>query len=261
MKKYFNLKLDEEIEKYKKDDDLYEAFRYSLKSGGKQLRPLLTLATASSIGKNYKDVIDLAIAIEFIHNYSLVHDDLPGMDNDTYRRGKLTTHAKYGDYVGILVGDALLTEAFSKISASQTLNNKDKIITYLCQCIGMNGMIYGQYLDMLYENKKINENILKLIHLNKTGALIRASIICPLLSYGIKDEKYLKIANLLGYIYQLQDDIFDSFNIDDKSNYVNIIGYEETKKRLEEYILKLKDILPKNTELETLILKIIERKN
>lgn len=259
MKNIFDEKLNELIEKYRANTKLYEAFKYSLTVGGKRLRPLLCLSVAKSVGEKYQDVMDLAIAIEFIHNYSLVHDDLPGMDNDKYRREKLTTHAKFGEYVGILVGDALLTEAFN-IIASSKLNNKDRIIKYLCNSIGMNGMIYGQYLDMFNEGKDIDENTLKLIHKNKTGALIKASIICPLLHFDKYSEKYEKISELLGYIYQLQDDILDSDNINDKSNYVNVIGLDKTKKYLNKYITEIKEFVPKNTEFEKLILKIIERK-
>lgn len=255
----FDKRLNKIIERYENNTPLYEALKYSLTSGGKRLRPNLCLAVASSIGKDYNEVIDLAVAIEFVHNYSLVHDDLPGMDNDKYRRGKLTTHAKYGDYVGILVGDALLTEAFN-ILAKSKLNNLNKIIEYLCECIGFNGMIYGQYLDMFYENKDISIETLKTIHKNKTGALISACIICPLLHFDKELSVYSRIAELLGYIYQLQDDIFDSSNKNDKSNYVNILGIEKTKEYLNKYIDEIKRIMPQNTEFSILINKIIERK-
>lgn len=259
MNEAFEKRLNDVIEKYSNNTKLYEAFKYSLTVGGKRLRPLLCLSVANSISEDYTKVLDLAVAIEFIHNYSLVHDDLPGMDNDKYRRSNLTTHAKFGEYVGILTGDALLTEAFS-IIAKSNLNNKDKIIEFLCDSIGMRGMIYGQYLDMLYENKKVDEKTLKLIHKNKTGALIRASIICPLLHFNKYDEKYEEISCLLGYIYQLQDDIFDSIDKEDNSNYVNVIGLEKTKAYLNEYVDKIKKLLPKETSFERLVLKIIERK-
>ena len=259
MLEYFEKELEKSLLYYQKDDDLFKAFKYSLESGGKRIRPILVLLVAKSLGKDYRGIVDLAIAIEYIHNYSLVHDDLPGMDNDSYRRGKLTTHKKFGHFVGILTGDALLTEAFSVVARSKKLENKDGIIICLTECIGMKGMIYGQYLDMLYENKKIDINTLKLIHKNKTGALIRACFNCVLINYGIQDEKYLHIADLLGLIYQLQDDVFDSDNKEDKSNFVNILGYEKTIEILNKYIDELKSILPKGTELEEFILKILGR--
>lgn len=172
-------------------------------------------------------VIDIAIAIEFIHNYSLVHDDLPIMDNDEFRRNKLTTHAKYGADIAILAGDGLLTEAFSIIARSKYLKNKDKIISKLCEYAGLKGMIYGQALDINSNEKDIDT--IKLIHENKTQKLILASIDLVLVELEIEDSKYIQIAKLLGSYYQINDDIKDIDKINDNSNIAKLIGLEQSK--------------------------------
>ena len=257
MIEFFEKKLIEKIESFSNKGLLYEAIKYSLNSGGKRIRPMLVMNVAESIVQNYENVVDIAIAIEFIHTYSLVHDDLPGMDNDRYRRGKLTTHAKFSEYIAILVGDALLTEAFSIISKSK-LNKKVEIIEILSKNAGMDGMVYGQYLDMENENKNVDLELLKTIHKNKTGALIRACFETVLTEYNSFDEKYLKVADMLGELYQLQDDIFDSNNKNDKSNYVNIFNLEEAKKRLNFLKTEIYSLL-KEDSLKEYISKIIER--
>lgn len=259
MKEYFEKKLNEALSYYNTQDNLYKAIEYSINSGGKRIRPLLVLYFSEVLNIKKDEIVDIAIAIEFIHNYSLVHDDLPGMDNDKYRRGKLTTHAKFGEYIGILVGDALLTEAFSIIARSEKLKNKDKLIECLSKNAGLRGMVQGQYLDMQNLNKKLDEKTINTIHEYKTGALIKACFEMVMIHKGLENEKYLKIATLLGLIYQLQDDIFDSKNETDNSNYVNILGEMKAKEKLEKYIKELKELLPINTNLTQFIMKIIER--
>ncbi len=260
MKEYFEKELNKVLEKYQNNNILYEAFNYSLTVGGKRIRPILCLILAKSLGKDYTKVLDIALALEFIHNYSLVHDDLPCMDNDMYRRGKLTTHSKYGEYIGVLVGDALLTEAFSIISESKTLKNKSKTISIISRNIGINGMILGQVLDMQFENEKIDVDTLELIHKLKTANLISACFECVLTEFDIKDDRYIKVANKLGMIYQIQDDLMDLDNKYDKSNYVNILGLEKTKIVLENNILEIRNLLKDNEELLKYIEKIFIRK-
>ncbi len=260
MKEYFEKELSKVLEKYKNNNILYEAFNYSLTVGGKRVRPMLCLILAKSLGKDYTKVLDIALALEFIHNYSLVHDDLPCMDNDMYRRGKLTTHSKYGEYMGVLVGDALLTEAFSIISMSNELENKSKIIEIISKNIGVNGMILGQVLDMQFENKNIDIKTLELIHKLKTANLISACFECVLAEFNIEDDRYIKAANKLGMIYQIQDDLMDLDNKDDKSNYVNILGLEKTKQVLEKNIIEIRNLLKHNKEFLEYVEKIFIRK-
>ncbi len=259
MEKYFDESLKKEIEKYK-DNVMYESISYTLLSGGKRIRPMLVLKLAENLGKDYKQVIDIALAIEFVHNYSLVHDDLPCMDNDLYRRGELTTHAKFGEYMGVLVGDALLTDAFNIISSSTKLKNKSKIIEILTEKIGSKGMILGQVLDMHYSNKDIDEDLIKFIHEKKTTNLIEACFMCVLSEFEINDIKYKKIATNLGAIYQMQDDIFDFENEFDKTNHAKIIGIEKTKKELELKEKEMKKLLENDDILREYINKILNRK-
>ncbi|WP_067140034.1 polyprenyl synthetase family protein [Oceanivirga salmonicida] len=260
MNEYFEKELNNLLKKYEANNVLYEAFKYSLTVGGKRVRPMLILLMAKSLGKDYTKVIDIALAIELVHNYSLVHDDLPCMDNDMYRRGKLTTHAKYGEYIGVLVGDGLLTEAFNVISSSKTLENKSKIIEILSRNIGINGMILGQVLDMKNANKDIDIKTLELIHQTKTANLISACFETVLAEFNVENDKYITVANELGMVYQIQDDLMDFSNKDDKSNYVNIIGIEKTKEVLNEKILKIRNLLKDDKELLSYIEKIFIRK-
>lgn len=257
MIKYFEEELLKSIDKYKDKKELYEAMKYSLNTGGKRIRPMLTLLCADSLNKDYKDVIDIAIAIEYIHTYSLVHDDLPAMDNDKYRRGMLSTFAKYGEYMGILSGDALLTEAFN-ILANSKLKNKANIIEIISRYAGARHMVYGQYLDMKYENQKLDEYMLDDIHRNKTGAMIVACFETVLAEYEIRDERYIKIAENLGKIYQLQDDIFDKNNKNDKSNYVNIFGLEKCQNLLNSLTYEMLSLLDEN-KLKEYIMYILRR--
>ncbi|VWL84789.1 polyprenyl synthetase family protein [Oceanivirga miroungae] len=257
MLSYFESELQKYIKSYDKNK-FSEAIDYILSNGGKRIRPQLILNLAKSLNKNYKEVIDLAIAIELIHTYSLIHDDLPCMDNDDYRRGKLTLHKKYNEYTALLVGCALLTDAFNVIAKSKTLKNKDKIISFISEKIGAKGMIMGQFLDMEYENKEIDEKTLKIIHKKKTAELIKASLIATLINFDIYNEKYEKIAENLGLIYQIQDDIFD-YDTFDNSNYARIIGLDKAKKEILDLKEEIYYLLSDNKEFLEYIDKIINR--
>lgn len=256
----FEKYLEQYLQYYKNDTDLYNAFEYALLSGGKRIRPCLVLLLANDLGFDYRKALDIALAIEMIHSYSLVHDDLPAMDNDLYRRGKKTVHHKYNEYTAILVGDALLTEAFYVLSKAD-FNNVGKLIEKLSYYSGIKKLIYGQYLDMLNENNLIDEKLINEIHLNKTCALIIACFDLVLTAFNIKDEKYDKYINLalnLGLFYQIQDDFFDKDNKNDKSNYFNIIGEKKALLKLNELKNNILGNLNEGN-LRNYILKIIER--
>ncbi|WP_027107755.1 polyprenyl synthetase family protein [Lacticigenium naphthae] len=193
---------------------LEASMRYSLEAGGKRLRPLLLLLTLQSFGGSIADGYPSAIALELVHTYSLIHDDLPAMDDDDLRRGKPTNHKVFDESTAILAGDALLTKAFEIIGKNSQNESKIKIelITLLAQAAGHNGMIGGQQSDMEAEHKNITLLELESIHLRKTGALLRFA----LQAAGIltkQDKKVItilgEIADKIGLAYQIRDDILD----------------------------------------------------
>lgn len=183
--------LKKSLSKYKYPERLSEGMEYAVMNGGKRIRPVIMYIICDLFEKEYKYIEDIALALEFIHCYSLVHDDLPAMDDDMYRRGKLTTHIKYDEATAILVGDALLTEAFNIISDSKNIKDKNKvqIIRKLSEYAGFYGMIGGQYLDIESENKEVSIETLEYIHTHKTGRLLTASVELPLIALDIEDEK------------------------------------------------------------------------
>ncbi|MGL4403862.1 MAG: polyprenyl synthetase family protein [Fusobacteriaceae bacterium] len=228
-----------------------EGMRYSVLNGGKRIRPILLFMTLELLGKNRELGYGSGAAIEMIHSYSLVHDDLPAIDNDDYRRGKLTTHKKFGEAAAILIGDGLLTHAFAilaeknqKISSDKTI----KIIGKIAQYSGINGMLGGQMVDIESEGKIIDFETLKYIHKNKTGKLISLPIEvgCIIGEAGEKETELLKkYGELLGLAFQIRDDILDvegSFEklgkpigsdvCLEKSTYPSIFGMVEAKKIL-----------------------------
>ena len=186
MKSYMQRKMDlinqqlNEIytENMALNKDLAKAMNYSLMAGGKRLRPILIMAAADALGVDGEKFLRLSTSIEFIHTYSLIHDDLPAMDNDDYRRGKLTNHKVFGEALAILAGDALLTMAFEIIATDKNVDaeTKVKIITEMSKAAGAEGMVGGQVIDMQSENKKIDIQTLKQMHAAKTGALFCAAI-------------------------------------------------------------------------------------
>ena len=245
-------------------EKLAEAMEYAVMNGGKRIRPILMYMICDLFEKNnsenYDKVREIAIALEFIHCYSLVHDDLPAMDNDDYRRGKLTVHKKYNEAIGVLVGDVLLTEAFGIIANSKSLGDKNKveIISKLSEYAGFFGMVGGQFVDMESENKKVEIDTLKYIHAHKTGKLLTAAIELPMIALDIegeKREKMVEYSKLLGIAFQIKDDILDiegNFEeIGKKSNdmenekttYPSIFGLNESKRLLQEYLEKARKII------------------
>ena len=232
------------------DPTLCESMKYSLTAGGKRLRPILVMAAADAIGAKGTDFIHIACAIEMIHTYSLIHDDLPAMDNDDYRRGKLTNHKVYGDGMAILAGDALLTQAFEVMLRQDNLSADVllKVVREMSIGAGPNGMVGGQAIDLEAEGKQKSLSLeeLKKMHAGKTGALFRAAIRSGAIVAGASDEELAALttyADCFGLAFQITDDILDvigdeavigkpvgSDERNDKSTYVSLTSLEEAKK-------------------------------
>ena len=265
-KKIVEDSLIELLENYrsKYPEKLAEVMEYTVMNGGKRIRPILMYMICDLFEKNncksYDKIKEIAAALEFIHCYSLVHDDLPAMDNDDYRRGKLTVHKKYNEAIGVLVGDALLTEAFGIIANSKNLGDKNKIeiISRLSEYAGFFGMVGGQFADIESEHKKVEIDTLKYIHAHKTGKLLIAAIELPMIALNIENEKYQKMveySKLLGIAFQIKDDILDiegdfeeigkkSNDVkNEKTTYPSIFGLDESKRLLQEYLEKARKII------------------
>lgn len=195
-------------------ETIHKAMRYSMFAGGKRLRPVLAVAAAEAVGGSMNDILDVACALEMIHTYSLIHDDLPAMDNDDYRRGKLTNHKVFGEGIAVLAGDALLTYAFEIISSAKVAS-PDRllaVIKEISHAVGTLGMIGGQVVDIESEGKSITSETLEYIHSAKTGALFRASIRAGGILAGANEEQLCcltKYAEHFGLVFQITDDILD----------------------------------------------------
>lgn len=263
---YFENELKAELKELSYPETISEGMSYSILNGGKRLRPILLFACLELLGVDIKLGVKSAIALEMIHSYSLVHDDLPALDNDDYRRGMLTTHKKFGEAEAILIGDALLTHAFYLLS-EKNINFLDyekivKIISKTSLYSGINGMIGGQTIDIQSENKAVDLSTLKYIHTNKTGKLIKLpiEIACIIAKADEKTSNLLcEYAELIGLAFQVKDDILDiegsfeelgkSVGSDkklNKSTYPTLLGMEETKKILDDTINKAKNLLEEN---------------
>ncbi len=213
---------------------VHKAMRYSIFAGGKRLRPIITIASAEACGGNLEVVINAACAIEMIHTYTLIHDDLPAMDNDDYRRGKLTCHKAFNEAIAILAGDALLTYAF-EILAQDGIKNKVnmEIIKDISKAIGSKGLIGGQIVDLESENNNFDESILNYIHENKTAALFKAAIKTGALMSCADKEKTTLLdlyAKYLGLAFQITDDILDIEGEKDKIG--KDVGSDEKNSKL-----------------------------
>ncbi|EHL73638.1 polyprenyl synthetase family protein [Bacillus smithii] len=200
---------------------LKEAMDYSLQAGGKRIRPVLLFAAINSFGKDPERGMDAAAALEMIHTYSLIHDDLPSMDDDDLRRGKPTNHKVYGEANAILAGDALLTYAFQIIAQSPDLSEKEKvaIIEQLAKAAGPEGMVAGQVADMEGEKKALTLEELEAVHRNKTGRLIAFSVRAGALIGGATEAElavFEKYAYHIGIAFQIQDDILDIVGSEEK---------------------------------------------
>lgn len=195
---------------------LFEAMRYSLLDGGKRLRPILALASCEAVGGSLEDAMNYACALEMIHTYSLIHDDLPCMDNDDLRHGKPTNHKVYGDAIATLAGDALVTDAFAAVArlpfAKKHPNVALEVIAELSDAAGSRGMVSGQVIDLLGEGRQMNLEQLECLHSKKTGALFLASVVGGARLGGATSaqlDSLSKYARALGLCFQVVDDLLD----------------------------------------------------
>ena len=196
------------------DEKLRESMAYSLMAGGKRMRPILLMAAADAVGADGKRFLSVACALEMIHTYSLIHDDLPAMDNDDYRRGRLTNHKVYGDGIAILAGDALLTLAFSVILRQKDVPSERllRVVDEISRAAGAEGMVGGQVLDLRAENQNISIQDLRRIHMGKTGALFRAALRSGAILGGASAQQLDALtlyAEHFGLTFQITDDILD----------------------------------------------------
>ena len=208
----FEIELNKAFETICAPEVLKDSMKYAISDGGKRVRPVLALSTADMLGIELNSILPFTVAIECIHSYSLVHDDLPSMDNDDYRRGKLSTHKKFGEAQGILTGDALLNFAFEYVLNKENFTLKDgKALSLLAKFSGSSGMVGGQVLDLTNEkSSNVSEKILYEIYTNKTAKLIMAPI---LIASVLADKKHFdslqEYGLNLGYLFQISDDILD----------------------------------------------------
>lgn len=245
-------------------ETILEAMRYSVYAGGKRIRPVLMLAACEMFDYKEDAVIPFACALEMIHTYSLIHDDLPAMDNSDLRRGKKTNHIVFGEAMAVLAGDALLNYAFETM-LSANVNNPDdtrralKAASYMASCSGISGMIGGQVIDIESENKEIDKETLRTLQVKKTGALIRAAVVCGAIIGGADEDDIKALEDYainLGLAFQIKDDILDvegdsitlgkpigGDNALKKNTYVSLYGIDEAKKMLENHSKIAKDSL------------------
>ena len=210
---------------------LFDAMNYSLQAGGKRLRPVMAFEFCRMCGADWRDAAPLAAAVEMIHTYSLIHDDLPCMDNDDFRRGKPTNHKVYGEAMAVLAGDALLTDAFT-VAPTAKLQGRymADAIGILSECAGSLGMVGGQVLDIMSENRELTEQEVLDIQSRKTGALIRAACALGALAGGATEEQFdaaCRFAAALGLAFQIRDDMLDVIGTQEEMG--KGVGTDETK--------------------------------
>jgi geranylgeranyl diphosphate synthase, type II len=236
--------------------DIYNAVHYSVFAGGKRIRPILCLAAVDAVGGNLAPAMPVACALELIHTYSLIHDDLPAMDNDDFRRGKPTSHKVFGEAIAILAGDALLTEAFVLLSRSEKerlpVQRRLSVIQEIAQAAGISGMVGGQALDVLSEKGLPNKDILGEIHRRKTGALIVAAIKAGAILFNASKDKVKALSQYganIGMAFQIADDILNvegnsellgketgSDAVRGKVTYPSLLGLDAAKEKLKQHI-------------------------
>ena len=288
LKKYQEI-VENELKKYIRNEDcpekiLNESMEYSLMAGGKRLRPILVLATYQLFDENYDICMPYASAIEMVHNFSLIHDDLPGIDNDDFRHGKLTNHKKYSEATAILAGDGLLNNAYITISKDllNTKNNEEferKLKVFNEFSVAIDRMIAGEYVDTEFEGKPISSDYLEYMHKNKTGALIRLCVRMGAILAGAKEsnlDELTQYAEKIGLAFQIKDDIL-SVEGDEKitgkpvgndeerhkCTYITKYGLQESKNILEKITNEAIEITEKYGEkgefLKSLAIYIKER--
>lgn len=260
---YFNQTLSQRFSCLKKDAPsiIKDAMRYAVEDGGKRVRPVLCYSTCEMLGGKIDDVKEIALAIEFIHSYSLVHDDLPCMDNDDYRRGKFSTHKKFGENFGVLAGDALLNFAFETLFEKQNISeNYFSAVKIIADNAGYSGMIGGQVLDLKNENNfDPSEKDLYNVYKNKTAKLIETPILTASRMCGDKYyEELFDFGYNLGVLFQITDDIMDEVCTleqigktphkdadENKLTSVKLFGLKGAENRAEEHYKKAKSIMEK----------------
>ena len=252
--------IEEALYRYLPEDgipsDLYKAVRYSVFNGGKRIRPILCLASAEAVGGDLAPAMPVACALELIHTYSLIHDDLPSMDNDDFRRGKPTCHKVFGENMAILAGDALLTEAFALLSRSEKVmfsaERRLAVIQEIADAAGINGMVGGQALDVISEKTGADEKTLLEIHRRKTGALIVAAVRSGAVILNAGKDKIQSLTEYginVGQAFQIADDILNvegdsalmgkgtgSDAARNKVTYPSLLGMQTAKEKLEQHI-------------------------
>jgi len=221
---------------------LQQAIRYALFPGGKRLRPILTIAACETCGGKIEDVLQVACSIELIHNFSLIHDDLPALDNDDYRRGKLSCHRKFGEAIALLAGDALLAKAFELLISAPV-----KVRGEIAQAVGTEGLIGGEAEEIILNPKsKIrNSKFIKRIYLKKTGALIKAAVVCGGIVGGATGRQIQALRSYgekFGLAFQIRDDILDSKG-KDLLSWVKIFGPGAARRDLKRLIKEAKEKL------------------
>jgi len=253
--KEVNNSLNYYISKYKEAPFiLRRAIEYNIKNGGKRFRPVLCLLVAISLGKDYRILLPTACAIEFIHTYSLIHDDLPSIDNDDFRRGKPSCHKRFGEDIAILTGDALFAEAFNIVLKYQIAedNIKIRVLKEISSAVGAEGMAGGQVVDVYFTGKRISRKKLEYMDRNKTGKLITASVRCGAILCKVSENylnKYTEYSENIGLAFQITDDILDiesgknltgktagKDKIQGKNTYPDMWGIEKSKKMVLEKI-------------------------
>jgi geranylgeranyl diphosphate synthase type II len=285
LNKYLNTTakyIDENLKIFLPKDKsvISQAMRYSVMAGGKRLRPIFVILGAEIFGLKKEKVIPAACAVEYLHTYSLIHDDLPAMDNDDLRRGKLTSHKKFGEAAAILAGDALLTESFNLLTQVGVANDRIvKAIKIFSYYSGYKGMIFGQAEDTIETGKWNAKNIslckkrLEFIHINKTSALIKASLLIGGVLAGAKDSdlKLLeKYAHNIGLAFQIADDILDVYadkkllgkNGSDKNNnkltYLSLYGKKKSEQKAKKLILDAKKSVSKFKNKKDILEKLAD---
>lgn len=230
---------------------LFEAMEYSLLAGGKRLRPIFAFEFCRMCGADWKNAAPFAAAVEMIHTYSLIHDDLPCMDNDDFRRGRPTNHKVFGEGMAVLAGDALLTDAFAMASTAKLPKQEDMAtaIGLLAECAGSLGMVGGQVLDIMSEERELNEQEVLDIQSRKTGRLINAACALGSIAGGASDEQFgaaCQFAAALGLAFQIRDDMLDVIGTQEemgkgvgtdaaKNTFVRLYGLEKCEELVQKY--------------------------
>ncbi len=258
---------------------LFEAMQYSLLAPGKRLRPVFAFEFCRLCGGDWKTAAPFAAAVEMIHNYSLIHDDLPCMDNDDFRRGRPTNHKVFGEGLAVLAGDALLTDAFAVASAAKLPQPErmGEAIGLLSECAGSLGMVGGQVLDIMSENRELTEQEVLDIQSRKTGALIRAACALGAIAGGADEQQFdaaCRFAAGLGLAFQIRDDMLDVIGTqeemgkgvgtdENKNTFVKLHGLERCEELVRlytDYALEAISVFPDNGFLQTLALQMVDRK-